>query len=198
MLFICRLANIAEQLLIQAPVRVFDAVGDGVQLALREKLVPAADDHVRALPAVQVIAELRRVNLLVRLGIKAIPAQDMIARAANEYVCQQVRQVSLAVFNQLEVLLQVRRVNRQIRLVVLMEQLDLGVNIPRALVARRGRQETAAPACAEKRLYHLVPLCIAMAKVVALVNQHEIPVLVEHIFQQHVHRAIVFLAQKTH
>src|ERR1017187_8182339 len=121
-------------------ISVLDAVFNRVQFPFGEELVSPADDNIGAFPAVEVIAELRRVNLLVRLGVKAIPAQDVIARAADEDVRQQVRQLPLSVLNQLEVLLQVRRVNRQIRLVILMEQLDLRINIPRALVARRGRE----------------------------------------------------------
>src|ERR1035441_7960096 len=106
------LSDVAAQFLVQPAVRVLDAVLNRVQLPLGEKLMPPADDNIRALPAVEIVAELRRVNLLVCLGVEAIPAQDVVARAADEDVCQQVRQLPLSVLNQLEVLLQVRRVNR--------------------------------------------------------------------------------------
>src|SRR5262249_24016697 len=104
------------------------------------------DEHIRPLPAIQIIAELRRANRLVRHRIETIPAQNVIARAANQNVRQQIRQLPLPVVNQLEVLLLVAWINRQSRFVVLMEQLEVAIDIPRALVARRGRETTAAPA----------------------------------------------------
>src|SRR2546426_2960497 len=89
-------SEVAAQLLVKPLIRVLDTVFNRLQFAFREKLMSPADDDIRALPAVEIIAELRRVNLLVRLRIEAIPAQDVVARAANEDVRQQVRQFPLS------------------------------------------------------------------------------------------------------
>ena len=64
-----------------------------------------------------------------------------------------------------------------------MEQLDLVVHVPGALVTRRRRQQAASLTGTQKRLHHLIPLRIGVPQIVALINQHEIAVFVEHIFQ---------------
>src|SRR5205823_372267 len=97
-------SEITAQLLVKPPISVLDAVFNRVQLALGEKLVTPANDDIRAFPCVQIVAELRRINLLVRLGIESVPAQDVIARAPDQNVCQQVRQLSIPVLDQPEVL----------------------------------------------------------------------------------------------
>ena len=75
----------------------------------------------------------------MRFGINTVPPQDVIAGPPDEDVSQQVWQLSFTVINQLEVLLQVWRIDRKISLVILMEQFDLAVNVPCTLVTRRRR-----------------------------------------------------------
>ena len=47
-----------------------------------------ADQNISLSCALQVVLKAVRVNRLVSLGIKAVPAQNVLAGSANEDVCQ--------------------------------------------------------------------------------------------------------------
>ena len=83
------------------------------------------------------------------------------------------------VFDLFEVLLQVRRVDGEVRDVVLVKEFDLIVDIVRALVARRGgEQADLFAAFGQVVLEHLVPLRTVVAEIVAFVDEHKVAVLV--------------------
>ncbi len=141
-----RFAQIAAQLLIEPLVGVFDAVLDGLQFASSGRTGACRPPSRRPCRCPSRYSwKLDRVNRLVRLGVEAIPTQDVVARPPDQDVGQQVRQFLFPLLDQLEILLQVRRVDGQVRLVVLVKELDLVVDVPCALVPGRGRQETAPP-----------------------------------------------------
>src|SRR5208337_2815042 len=72
------LPQITTYFLIKPLIRVLDAVFDGFQFALREELMLPGDQHIGAPDSVQVFLEAREVNGLMRYGVEAIPAQDVI------------------------------------------------------------------------------------------------------------------------
>ena len=146
------LAKIAPQLLVKTLVGVFDAVFNGLKLPLREELVLPADEHISLSPAVEVFLKETGINGLMRLCVETVPTQDMVARAPDEDVGQQIRQFSLPPLDQFEKLFQVWRVNGNIRSVVLMEKLDLVVNVPGALVPGRGGQESSTGGRCERNV----------------------------------------------
>jgi hypothetical protein len=70
----------------------------------------------------------------------------MVARAPDKDIGQQVGQFLFTALDQFEEFFKVRRVNGQVRPVVLMEKLDLVINVPCAFVPGSGGQETATAA----------------------------------------------------
>ena len=156
----------------------------------------ASDEHIRSLVTVHVLAEAGGIDGLVSDGIVPVPAEDVVSRAPNQNVRQKIGQPPAAALNQLEVLLQIGGIDGKIGLVVLMEELDLVVNVPRALVSRGCRQEASfASARGEKCLQNLVPLSIGVSKVVALIHEDKIAVAILCVFQQDVPFAVVSLVQ---
>ena len=141
-------------------------------------------EHVRSLVTIHVLTEAGGINGLVSDGIVPVPAEDVVSGAPNQNVRQKIGQPPAAAFNQLEVLLQIGRIDWKIGLVVLMEQFDLKVNVPRALVSRGCRQEAGfAPARGEKCLQNLISLSVGVAEVVALIHEDKIAVAILCVFQ---------------
>ena len=120
-----------------------------------------------------------RVHRLMRHRIKAVPAEYGVASPANQNMPQQFRQLAFAFLDGLEILLQIRWIDRHIRLVVLVEQLDLAVEVPRRPVPGCRRQQAASARRVSSHvvLKELVALRPGIAEVVALIDQNEIPVL---------------------
>ena len=127
------------------------------------------------------------------MGVKAIPAQDVIASPSNEDVGKQVGELLLPFLDQLEILLKVRGSHWKIGFVILVEEFNLVIDIPCALVSGSRGQEAASSPCSQECLDYLIALYIRIAKVVALVDEHKVPVPVLHVVQKEIDRALVIL-----
>ena len=72
-----------------------------------------------------------------------------------------------------------------------MEKFELGVNIPRAFIARCRREEAALLiACREEFLQDAVALRIGISEVVAFVNEDKIAVSIANIFREQCPRVL--------
>src|SRR5919112_3391667 len=138
--------------------------------------------------AAEVLVEAESVHGLTCLRVASVPAQDMVAGATEEDVAQKLGQVALSVLDQPEELAQVWRVYRQVGRVVLVEQFELVVYVPRALVPRRGREETALLPRAQELFQQPVTPNGPVPEVVALVYEHEVPITVAHVIQKRARR----------
>ena len=104
----------------------------------------ASHNHVGAFGAVEVALRLlfrKFAHRLVRVLGEAVVADDVATGAADEQMHQQVLQALAAPFDLLEELLQIRRIDRQVGDIVLVEELDLVVDVLGALVARGGSEQ---------------------------------------------------------
>ena len=99
------------QFLVQSPVGAFNTVFDGLQYSFWEKLVSSTDHDICLLPTIQVFFKLRWIKRLVCRCIVTIPAQYVIARAPDQDIGQEIRQFSLAFFDQPEIILEDGRVH---------------------------------------------------------------------------------------
>ena len=159
----------------------------------------ASDQHIRSFVTVHVLTEAGGINRLVGDGIVPVPTQDVVSGAPNQNVRQKIRQPPVPALNQLEVLLQISGIDWKIGLVVLMKELDLVVNVPRALVSwGRCQEADLALARGKESLQNLVPLSIGMSEVVALIHQHKVAVAVLCVIQQDIPRAVASLIQVAH
>ena len=105
-----------------------------------------AHHDVRSPLAAPVLLKVRRIHPLVCLRIVSVPAQNVVASATDQEVGKQVRQVLLVVLDESEIAPKIGGINGQVRLLVLMEQLDLVIDVPGALVAGCGCQKAASAA----------------------------------------------------
>src|SRR5437016_1614629 len=111
-----------------------------------------SNDHVCASASVEICFEFGRVDRLMRLRVKSVPAQNVISRAPNKDVYKNVGELFVTTFDQSKVILQVWWIDREISFVILVKKLDLIVNVPCAFVARCRRQKAAALTRRKKRL----------------------------------------------
>ena len=124
--------------LVQPLVGLVDTVFDGAEYSIGEELMTASHYDVSPPVAVSVRIELFRINAFVRLGIVAVPLENVPPRSANEDVGQQFLETVVAPFDPTEEVLQAGWVDRDVGLVVLMEQPQLCVDVPGTLVAGCG------------------------------------------------------------
>src|SRR5205814_5871044 len=75
---------------------------------------------------------------------------------------------------------------------------DLIVHIPGALIAGSSSQEAALFAGSKESLHDFIALRIRIAEIVALIDKHEVPITITHIFEQEVERTIVVALEIAH
>src|SRR5436309_15872986 len=120
----------------------------------------------------------------MRLGVKSVPAQNVISRPANKDVYKNVGKLLVTTFYQSKVFLQIWRIDREISFVILVKKLDLIVNVPCAFVAWCRRQKAAALTRRKKRLENPITLRVGMSEVMALVDENKVAITILNILQQ--------------
>ena len=81
-----RFTEVITNLCIEALIGIFNAVFNRLERALWEKLLSIADADIGTAFVAQVIGELRCFYRFIRLGIVAVPPQDVVPRATDENV----------------------------------------------------------------------------------------------------------------
>ncbi|OQB38291.1 MAG: hypothetical protein BWY09_01384 [Candidatus Hydrogenedentes bacterium ADurb.Bin179] len=169
-------------MIVEPGIGLVNIIGEGSQAAPGEIVLSCAHHHVGPLPAVQVVGRLTVVHLAqVSAGIlrNAVPAQDMPSCPPHQHGFQQGLQRFRSLLHQFKIVLQIGRVHGQHGDIVRVEQLDLIVHVPGALVSGCGGQQAQlTPPFEQEVLEGGILLRGVVPEMMAFVNEHEIIVLV--------------------